>query len=265
MSTLVARLRTAGLRLEPKSRGAASDKRWLIRHVPDPRIVQSALPAPALHYASDATGLRGDYAVLVTDKAGKALKAYALYAEAGAFMVVTRFAATSATTANAVVKQLKRIVHADRYSYLFMHGGGLPRAMRTHLARLQFGQHAGYGYVTKQALRDSEAGLKRRMARTGRKLLPSLAGIKGTKRDHARAADTYREAVREGLRSVPIPTRFVENEPPGRHRSYTRRSDRTASGSNSNSSNTSGSNSNSSNDGNVRARRRRPMLLALGR
>lgn len=235
--TLVQQLRSAGLRLERKSRDLTPGKLWLARHVPDPSILSAALPSPALRYASDATGLRGDYAVLLTDAKKTKLKAYALYAEAGQFMVVTRLAAASATAASAVVKLLKRIVHADRYSFLFMEGG-VPKPMREGLARHTFGQHAGYGYVTDAALRDAERMLKQRMAATGRKVLPAPGGVKGSKAGRVAAQRRYDNAVKNGLKSVTVPTRFVENG-----------------GSNDNKSN-------GDNNGNARARRR-PMLLTL--
>ncbi len=259
--TLVQRLRSAGLRLERKFRDSTSGKLWLVRHVPDPTVLSNALPAPALRYSSDATGLRGDYAVLQTDAKMQSLKAYALYAEAGPFMVVTRFAASSATAASAVMKLLTRVVHADRYSFLFMEGA-VPKPMRTGLSRHTFGQHAGYGYVTDAAMLRVERMMKQRMAATGRKLLPVPNGVKGSKAVRADAYRAYNSAVKRGLRLLSIPTRFVENTRNGRNSSASSaRSASSASARYSKSNSESNSNSNG-NNGNVRARRR-PMLLTL--
>lgn len=245
--TLISRLKSAGLRPERMSRDATSGKLWLVRHVPDASIIRTALPKPSLRYASDATRLHADYAVLLTDKKMQALKAYALYAEAGSFMVVTRFAASSATAASSVTKLLKRIVPADRYMYLFLEGV-VPRAMRTGMTKVQFGQLAGYGFVTEDGLRATEAALKNRMARTGRKYLPAPNAVKGSKAVRAETQRKYNKVVKNGLRYTSIPTNFVEN------RRANRNSSQSTTRSNSNTNN---------NNGNVRIRRRRPMLLTL--
>lgn len=166
---------------------------WYLPHGAPPEALREALPAPRVAYRASAREPE-DYAFVIERK--KVL-AYGAWAEEGDFMVVTRLAAASLAAVALAGEFLRRQAEALRYAYACFEGD-VPRPVRERLAGFRAGGRCGLTYVTHHAVRAVAANIERFTAATGRKLLPSVSGIKAPARQR-KALERRVQAERNAL------------------------------------------------------------------